>query len=202
MKFSMLMRKYLVNLGTKFVWYALLAGLPNLSVAQVSEYEVKAAFLFNFALFTQPISKVPSTVASSTIDLAASEAKTDDNAVVYRICIYGKSPFGAALKSLANRKIARRPIIVAQDVALETLKACSLVFIAEEDRDAVRRATTVTQGLPIITVAESKEFPLKNIMFNLTVIDDKVAFQINTVAAKAQQLDISTKLIRLAKSVH
>jgi hypothetical protein len=40
------------------------------------------------------------------------------------------------------------------------------------------------------------------VMFNLMLLDEKVAFQVNTVAAKSQLMDVSAKLIRLAKNVH
>jgi YfiR/HmsC-like len=169
-----------------------LAGAPILCHAQISEYEIKAAFLFNFALFTQPI---PTAVLSPK-----PEASGDD--VAYRICIHGKDPFGAAIKSLATRKVARRPIVVVQGVAVEELKACQMVYIGEAEREATRRAVAAVSGLPIITVAELKEFPAPTVMFNLMLLDEKVAFQVNTVAAKSQLMDVSAKLIRLAKNVH
>ncbi len=169
---------------------ALLAMLVAASApAQINEYEVKSAFLFNFALFTQPI-------ASTVAPLAPQPSSP------YRICIYGKDPFGAAAKSLASRKIAGRDIMFALGVSLDELKTCQMVFIGETEREVVRRATAAVSGLPIITVAEVKEFPFTSVMFNLILVDEKVAFQVNTVAAKNQQLDISAKLIRLAKNVH
>ena len=169
-----------------------LLTVPAWCQAQANEYEIKAAFLFNFALFTQPIAaSAPPSAASIESDEAA-----------YRVCIYGKDPFGTALKSLANRKIARRQILLVRGVETDALKACQLVFFNDPDRDAVRRALLAVSGLPIITVAELKDFPVPTVMFNLIMQDEKVAFQINTVAAKAQQLDVSTKLLRLAKNAH
>ena len=76
------------------------------------------------------------------------------------------------------------------------------IFMADGDREGVRKAANSVIGLPIITVAQVNEFPIANVMFNLIVVDDKVAFQVNTVAAKNQQLDVSAKLIRLARDVH
>ena len=166
----------------------LLVALPAHAYAQVSEYELKAAFLFNFALFTQPTAA------------AAKPAVLD--AEPYRICIYGKDPFGAAARTLNARLIAGRPIVVKPAVAIEELKQCQLVFIGEVERESARRAANAISGLPIITVAESKDFPSTAAIFNLLLVDDKVAFQVNTQAARSHQLEVSAKLTRLAKNVH
>jgi hypothetical protein len=171
---------------------AVLVGTPILCHAQISEYEIKAAFLFNFALFTQPI--------STTVPSPKPEINGGDTA--YRICIHGKDPFGAAIKSLTTRKVARRPIIVMQGVAVEELKTCQMVYIGAAEREVTQRAVAAVNGLPIITVAELKEFPAPTVIFNLILLDEKVAFQVNTVAAKGQLMDVSAKLIRLAKNVH
>jgi hypothetical protein len=168
-----------------------LVALPADGIAQVKEYDVKAAFLFNFALFTQ--SSQPSAVAPKT---AAGETES------YRLCIYGKDPFGATTKTLATRTISGRRIVVKHPGTIEELKHCQLVFIGDTDGESARRAANAISGLPIITVAESKDFPETGIIFNLVVIDEKVAFQVNMQAARDRQLDVSAKLTRLAKNVH
>ena len=176
---------------TRAIAACLFVAMPAHVFAQVSEYELKAAFLFNFALFTQPIG-------------AASKATTADSEPVrpYHICIFGKDPFGAAAKSLSMRMIGGRPIVVKIAGTTDELKHCELVFIGEIDRDSARRAAHSLSGLPIITVVESKDFLAAGAVFNLLMSDDKVAFQVNTQAARTQQREVSAKLTRLAKSVH
>lgn len=164
-----------------------LAALPLHAHGQVAEYELKAAFLFNFALFTQPTDTASTPVGSSSEP--------------YRICILGKDPFGAATKSLTKRMIAGRPIAVKVTNATDELKQCQLIFIPEAERESARRAANAVSGLPIITVGEFKDFPAGGALFNLIVVDDKVAFQVNTQVARSHQLDVSAKLTRLAASV-
>ena len=87
------MKPFAVRMGhagvavTRAIAACLVVLMSAHAFAQVSEYELKAAFLFNFALFTQPIG-------------AASKAATGDgeSARPYHICIFGKDPFGAAAK--------------------------------------------------------------------------------------------------------
>lgn len=167
--------------------WCVLAVLPTHTFAQASEYEMKAAFLYNFALFTQPAEAASTPVAGEKEP--------------YRICIFGKDPFGAAGMALAARTIAGRQIVLKHPVAIDELKQCQLVFIAESDHESARRVTGAVSGLPIITVGEFKDFPAVGAIFNLAVVDEKVAFQVDMQVARRQQLEVSAKLTRLATSV-
>lgn len=172
--------------ASMLAWCAL-AALPAHAFAQASEYEQKAAFLFNFALFTQPIEAASTPVASEKEP--------------YRICIFGKDPFGAAGKALATRMIAGRQIVLMHSVETDELKQCQLVFIADGNHEAAHRANGAVSGLPIITVGEFKDFPAGSAIFNLVVVEDKIAFQVDMQVARKQQLEVSAKLTRLATSV-
>ena len=98
--------------------------------------------------------------------------------------------------------IGGRPIVVKIAGAVDELKQCELVFIGEIDRDSARRAAHSLSGRPIITVGESNDFVAAGAVFNLLMSDDKVTFQVNTQVARIQQLEVSAKLTRLAKSIH
>lgn len=163
------------------------------SAAQVSEQDLKAAFLFNFALFTKPAETAARAGQSDT-----DPSRTDP----YRICIHGKHAMASSGKILNMRMIAGRTIVVRNTATADELKQCELVYIGALEPDSVRRAVQAVTGFPIITVSDSKEFPTPGMVFNLVRVDEKIAFQINTQAARNQQLDVSAKLTRLAKDVH
>jgi hypothetical protein len=180
------MNKWVTVPHVTLMLFCLTLAMPWHAFAQVGEYELKAAFLFNFALFTQPVSTLQKNPVISE---------------PYRICIWDKDPFGASAKVLAARTIAGRRVTITNTNTFEDLKRCQLAFFSDTDREAVRRAIVSIQGLPIITVGESKDFPASGTVFNLVVMDEKVAFQVDTHVARTQQLDVSAKLTRLAKNV-
>lgn len=163
---------------------ALIACPTAYAQGQAGEYDVKAAFLFNFAVFTTRAAAQP---------LPASTP--------YAICVYGKDVFGPALKSIAGRQIDGRMVAVRQAHTLDELRPCQLVFLGDIDRSTAAKVTSAIAGMGIITVAEVKDFPLSGVVFNLIVADERVAFQVNTVAARTQQLEVSSKLLRLARGV-
>ena len=156
-------------------------GLP----ASPGEYDVKAAFLYNLALFTRPD--------------GAGGARTDD----YAICVHGPSnPFGGALAKLSGRAVDQRRVSVRTGVPTDQLRECSLVFFAGSERAAVARAASTLAGLPVVTVSEGFDAPVPGVMFNLDVAAQRIVFDVNTAAGRAARLDISANLMRLARAVH
>lgn len=169
-------------------WLALLApGTPALAQALPAlpgEYDVKAAFLYNLALFTRAET--------------ASGARTDD----YTICVHGPNPFAGSLAKLSGRAVDQRRVSVRTNVPAEQLRECSLVFFAATDRAAVSRAAAALAGLPIVTVTEGFEAPVPGVVFNLDVAAQRIVFDVNASAGRAARLDISANLMRLARAVH
>lgn len=175
-----------------FLWAAA-SGTP--SFAEISENELKAAFLFNFALFTKP----GYTATGATTTLIPEQSPV----VPYHICIHGRDALKSAAKILTTRLIDGRVITVRNTTSPEELGLCQLVFIgAMVAPGALRAVVHTVAGLPVITVSDAGDFPTAGIVFNLVKVDQKIAFQINTVAARAQKIDVSAKLTRLAKDIH
>lgn len=175
-----------------FLWVAASAA-P--SFAEISENELKAAFLFNFALFTKP--------GDTTAGATTTPVLGQSPGAPYHICIHGKDAMASAAKILNRRLIDGRVITVRNTTSPEELAPCQLVFIgAMVAPDALRAVAHAVAGLPVITVRDAGDFPAAGIVFNLVKVDQKIAFQINTVAARAQKIDVSAKLTRLAKDIH
>ncbi|HEX4858773.1 MAG TPA: YfiR family protein [Usitatibacteraceae bacterium] len=160
----------------------MLAANPVL--AQVSEYQVKAAFLFNFALFSQ---------AAGTAVTAADERP-------YPICTMGRHNFGSALDALRAKKIELRPVEVRAVSTADEAARCQLLFLGKSEREATRRAIAAVKGKPVILVAESDHEMAEEMVFVLVLVDERVAFDFNLEVAKAHGLNVSSRLARLARN--
>src|ERR1700732_5099747 len=92
-----------------------LVGAPLTSgqSSQPSEYQLKAAFLFNFAKF---------------IDSPRARFASDEAA--FAISVFGKYPFGSVLDDLwLTKTIARRPVVVKRLRDKAEARHCQMVFI-------------------------------------------------------------------------
>ena len=162
---------------------ALLVSLSSGVTARAdnpSEYRLKAAFLFNFALFTE----WPAEVGG-----------------VLNLCIHGTDPFGKEIDALQGKAVGRRTIDVQRKPAGESLAGCQIVFIAPSAIGALPRVLERVQGRPVLTVADSVGAARRGAALNLAVDQDKVSFEANLQAARGAGLTLNAKLLRLATEV-
>lgn len=160
-----------------------MAGFPGIAqTAPPSEYQLKAAFLYNFAKF---------------IDWP-SEAFASENAP-FVIGILGDDPFGKILqdtvkgKAINTHPIALRPFRDAADTT-----GCHLLFISRSLKENFPEIIKKLQGKSVLTVSETEPFIESGGMINFVEDAKKVRFQINETAAKAAKLRMSSKLLSLA----
>ena len=158
-----------------------LLAWPSPSRAQeLPEYRLKAAFLYNFALFTE----WPSEVGS-----------------VLNLCIVGRDPFGKEIDELQGKPVGERSIAVHRKAASEPVKTCQVVFIAESAIASMPKLLDELRDRPVLTVADSAAAPGSNVALNMSVAQNKVTFEANLQTARAAGLNLSSKLLRLATKV-
>ena len=162
---------------------ALLALLPLAPVARaddVSEYRLKAAFMYNFALFTE-----------WPLEVGA----------LLNVCIHGPDPFGKDIDELQGKAVGGRSLAVQRKAVGESLGSCQVVYIAPQAIVNLPRVLDGVRGRPVLTVADSSGAVRQGVMLNMAVAQNRIAFEANLVAARAAGLHLSSKLLRLATEV-
>jgi len=158
------------------------AGAENLRSTPHGEYQVKAAFLYNFAKFT----KWPSgTYADASAPLV--------------VCVLGKDAFGKALDSLAGKRINGRPVAVSRFARVEEAVQCQVVFISESEEDRVPEIVGYLAGRPVLTVCNAPSCTRFRGIIHLRVVSERIRFAIDIDSAKAAGLKLSSKLLALAE---
>jgi hypothetical protein len=146
-----------------------------------SEYQVKAAFLYNFGKF----------VEWPTNDFAATNAPL-------LIGVYGENPFGNDLATVVQgRNIDGHPVI-ARMVSLKELKSCQILFIAKSEQKNIGKILETLDGAGVLTVTENLSPFQSGVMINFILQDDRIRFEINNTAAEKVGLKLSSKLLMLA----
>lgn len=160
--------------------------LPNANAQKYSEYEVKAAYLYNFIKFIQ---------------WPATAFETKDSEFV--IGIYGFDPFKNTLKEvLANNTVQNRKIVIKYFKNPDEIKKCNLLFISDINEEELALLIKKLNNAPILTVGDNvKNFCLLGGMINFAQQDSKHRFVINNNQAVNANLKISSKLLFLAKTI-
>ena len=153
-----------------------------------SEYLIKAGFIYNFAKFVE----WPSTAFAD-----------QDSPIV--IGVIGVDPFGSLIDRIVeDKKIGSRGFVVKRfrwGKDLKDLKDCKILFVSASERAHIDEILQLVKGLPILTVGETPGFAERGGIIRFTLEDNRVRFEVNVEAARHADLNISSRLLTLAKII-
>ena len=158
-------------------------GVKN-GMCQYSEYEIKAAYIFNFAKF---------------IEWPAQPTNNDTITLV----IYKNDPFGIVLeKTMVGRKANGKVWKIIRADNLQALDNCQIVFFSDIEKYDLLKLFNKLKNKPIITIGdEIIDFCEIGGTINFTPQFSEYKFEINNEIAKINKVIISPKLLILAKIV-
>jgi hypothetical protein len=166
--------------------FLLLAGWACGSAAALEpsrEYQVKAAFIYNFVQFVQ---WPPGALAADDAPLT--------------VATLGADPFDGELdRVMGGKTVAGHTIVVKHYADLDHLAACQVLFVPAAQDQNLAQITRALGGKPVLTVGETDAFPRSGGCIRFYLEDGKVRFEINPDAAAKAALKISSKLLSLAR---
>ena len=145
-----------------------------------NEYQVKAAFLFNFAKFVE---WPPNVFPDSDTPLA--------------ICVLGQDPFGSYLDdTLRGERVNSRPLTVQRFRNITDVKRCHVLFISRSESGHLNDIVANVKYHKILTVTDV-DAAKSGVIIRFVSEGSRIRFRIDVEAAKAASLTISSKLLRL-----
>jgi hypothetical protein len=146
-----------------------------------SEYQVKAAFIYNFVKFVEwpPEPGEPGDPIS--------------------ICVFGKDPFGSALERVVGGRNANgRPIEIRRPSGIAAAQSCQVLFVSSSESARLEAIFKSISSLSVLTVSEIGRFCERGGVIEFVVEEQRIRFRINVKAAALANLKISSKLLQLA----
>lgn len=159
-----------------------LAGPVCLASAEASpEYALKAAFVYNFAKFTD----WPKNSLDGPLTL----------------CVFGTDPYGEALDGLEGRSVQNHPLAIVRDVGPARAATCQLLLVGNigEERRAAILARLADR--PVLTISDNAGFVGTGGMIELAMVNNRIQFEVNLDAVRSARLQISAQLLKLARHV-
>jgi YfiR/HmsC-like len=152
---------------------------------KVSEYQVKATYLYNFARFVQWPEN--------------SDAVKGDS---FSICVLGRDPFGRTLDSiLAGETLDGKPLAAKRISTPRDAGDCRILFISSTEQDHLKEILDALDESSILTVSDMPEFSRRGGMIQFVLEGDRVRFEINLTKAETAKLILSSELLKVATSV-
>ena len=169
------------------VFSTLAAAIPTWAQANSSvEYQVKAAFLLNFAKFVE---WPPNTFQNERSPMT--------------VCVFGYDPFGDALDEIIRGKnIDNHELLARRINELPDLKECQLVFVSEREEKRLPEILNNLKGVGALVVGEGENFAERGGGIQFYLENNRMRFAINVDAVQRAHLTVSSKLLALARIVH
>jgi hypothetical protein len=151
----------------------------------LSEYQVKAAYLFNFLKFVE----------------WPEESFADPLAPIV-IGVVGEDPFGNALPQVViGKTVQGRDLVIRIYRPGEDLRGAHILFISASERKRLPTILSSLRGSSVLTVADTAGFLDAGGMIQFLNENGRVRFAINVDATGRAKLKMSSKLLSLAKVV-
>jgi hypothetical protein len=181
------------RLARRAAGWILFAGLVCVAAAwpaadqtnQLTESQIKAGFLFNLTKFVE----WPDTVFADARD-----------PIVFGIL--GADPLGNALnRAVSGQAVRGRTISVRRYNFGDDLRRCHVLFVSTSEQARVRQILASLPGASVLTVSDADQFADAGGVIQFVVQENRVRFVVNRDAAAQARLQISAKLLTLARVI-
>jgi hypothetical protein len=158
-------------------------GAHSAAPAQPTEYALKSVFLYNFCRFME----WPNSAFSSPNDPLV-------------IGVVGEDPFGTLLnEAVEGETYHGHPIRIEHYHSPRDIKRCQVLFVARSEAGHTKEILAAVAGKSIVTVGETDGFLDMGGMIALTADRNRVRLRVNPANLRAANIDVSSKLLRVAE---
>jgi hypothetical protein len=151
--------------------------------AELSELQVKSAYVFNFIKF---------------VEWPEESIKRSRK---IRLCVIGNDRLHTSLAALEGRKVGEYAIQVVPHTGNEILNTCHVLFIGDQEQ---RRLVTIIKSLgdaPVLTISDIPGFAERGGSIGLINRNDKMLFEVNLASTRKAELRLSGQMLNLAANI-
>ncbi|HVU36153.1 MAG TPA: YfiR family protein [Opitutaceae bacterium] len=151
----------------------------------VSEYEIKAAALYNVIAFTKwPADAFSGPHAPLTIG------------------VLGHGPIAALIDEVvAGATWEARKVVVAHYDSVDQIGPCQLLFVARSERNRWDDVRARFGNRPVLAVSDTDNFAVDGGNIQFEIVHDKLRILVNLASTRASGIELSSNLLRLATIV-
>jgi hypothetical protein len=151
------------------------------SAQDVTEPALKAAFIYNFALFTEwPVDVMPA-------------------AAPFVLCVVGDAAVGEALEQvIKGRALAGHGMAVSHLAPAGAQRVCHVLYVSGVSATQAAELVARLHDGPVLTISDVEGFTELGGIAQFFFEDGRLRFRVQLVSAKRAHLQISSRLLALA----
>ena len=161
------------------------ARRPRTGPAQETlENDIKATFLYNFTKFIEWPSPPP------------------QSSEPFRLCVLADSEFTRAVdRIIAGESVEGRPLERMEPQSPDDARRCAILYVARGHGERGAPLVAAVRQLPVLTVGDSPRFVENGGAIEFVLENNRVRFDVSPAAAQRSGLQVSSKLLRVARQV-
>jgi hypothetical protein len=149
-----------------------------------TQYEVEAAYLFDFGKFV--------------VWPAAVQPPNSP----FLICVLGEDPFGPVLdRTVGGETLNGRPAQHKHITHLQDATVCSILYISNSESGRLSKILSAIQEVPVLTVSDIPDFVQQGGMIQFVLREGRVRFEVNLAPTQKNGLSMSSELLKVAVRV-
>ena len=149
-----------------------------------SDYQVKAAYLYNFGRFVE-WPRVATTKSGP-----------------FTVCVLGHDPFGSTLDAtMAGETIAGRNVVAKRISVPEESVNCEILFLSAAEAGRLNKIMEGLDKAAVLTVSDMPQFAQRGGMIQFVLEGNQVRFEVNLTATQHAGLTLSSDLLKVATAV-
>ena len=150
-----------------------------------TEYQVKAAYLYNFGKFV----RWPAVSGDSTYDS-------------FLICVLGNDPFGSTLDStVEGESLDGKHLKVRRMTSANEAVRCHILYISSSEEHDLEHLLSELTTHPVLTVSDIPDFVERGGDIEFVNQGDRIRFKVNLASAEKSGLVFSSDLLKVAIAV-
>jgi hypothetical protein len=168
-----------------FPWALLAVPCLHAQQPKANEFQVKAAYLYNFGRFVE-----------------WPDQSGTDRSDSFEICVLGADPFGPALDAtLAGETIGGKSVMAKRISKPEDVNSCRILFISSSEESHLKEVLAALDKTRVLTVSDIPRFSERGGMIGFVLEGNRVRFDVNLASAQDVGLTLSSELLKVATSV-
>jgi hypothetical protein len=160
------------------------ADNPAAAELTATEYDIKAAYLYNLAKF---------------VGWPPEKSGRDDAPWV--IGITGQEAFEHASDVIRKKTIGKHPVVVRLLSSEQEIADCHILFLTRSQKQGMAGMLGAANKAAVLTVGETDSFLDSGGMISFVISDDRIRFEVNLTAVRAAKLKLGGRLLGLARAV-
>lgn len=153
------------------------------SRASQDEHQVKAAFLLNFTKYVE----WPATAFRGEAQIT--------------VALLGDRGTAQIAEWLEGKTAQARPLVVRRVSRPDDIGSPHVLYVGADALPLMDGALEAVSGRPVLTITEVEDRDVTGAVINLFVREGRIAFAVNLDAAASGGLQVSSKLLSLARTV-